>query len=272
MHSSDPTPHQITEDTFLIPDHLGESNGSLVVQLNSMVICGEQPVVVDTGAPVNRARFLDQLFGLVDPATVRWVFLSHEDIDHSGNLESVLEACPQATLATSWFAMVRLAAGGMSIPAARWRRVGDGDVIDIGDRALVVQRPPLYDSPTTYGVFDTESEVFWAADCFASGFGRPAVEAAEIPFEEWRRGFIEFHQWQSPWLEGFEVRWWNRIIDRFAARHLSAIASCHGPIVRGDQIATAIELLRELPELPIGQRLEQSTLDDLLAIVKSLAI
>jgi len=262
------TPHQIAADTFLVPDQLGDG-ARCVVQLNSMVIRGQQPVVVDTGAPINRARFLANVFGLVEPADVRWVFVSHDDVDHAGNVEALMHACPNATLATSWLTMVRLTTAGCGLSPRRWLRVEDGDVIDVGDRALVVQRPPLYDAPTTYGLFDTETEVFWAADCFGSGLPEQTVEADGVPRGVWEDGFIRFQQWHSPWLEGFDVRWWQRQVDRFAARRLQAIASAHGPVVRSERIARAIELLRELPAYPTGAPLEQSTLEDILSGVGS---
>ena len=40
----------------------------------------------------------EQVFGLVDPEDVRWVFLSHDDGDHTGALHDVLDLCPNATL------------------------------------------------------------------------------------------------------------------------------------------------------------------------------
>jgi len=165
--------------------------------------------------------------------------------------------------------MVRLAAAGCALAPQRWHRVGDGDVIDVGDRALVVQRPPLYDSPTTYGLFDTATEVYWAADCFGSGLHEPAVEADDIPEQAWQDGFIRFQQWHSPWLEGFDVGWWQREVDRFAARRLQAVVSCHGPVVRETRIKRAIELLRELPAFPVGAPLEQSSLEDILAAART---
>lgn len=269
MPSNRSTPQLIVDDTFLIPDDLGAGSPPAVIQLNSMLIRGRQPVVVDTGAPINRERYLEQLFGLVEPEDVRWVFVSHDDIDHTGNLQAVVDACGRATLVTSWLAMVRLTAGGLSLDPDRWRRVGDGDVIDVGDRALVVQRPPLYDSPTTYGLLDTATDVYWAADCFAAVLPTRVLEAADVPADQWRRGFVDFQQWHSPWLTGLEARWWNGTVDRFAARPLRAIASAHGPILRGEQIGMATDLLRELPELPIGSALDDTTLDGLLAALRS---
>ena len=36
---------------------------------------------------------------------MRWIFLSHDDVDHVGNLAVLLELCPRATVLTSWWAM-----------------------------------------------------------------------------------------------------------------------------------------------------------------------
>jgi hypothetical protein len=40
---------------------------------------------------------MDDVFGLIDPADVHCVFLSHDDVDHTGNLAQVMEHCPNAT-------------------------------------------------------------------------------------------------------------------------------------------------------------------------------
>jgi glyoxylase-like metal-dependent hydrolase (beta-lactamase superfamily II) len=47
--------------------------------------------VVATGAPLFRERWLESVGSVVDPADVRWVFLSHDDGDHIGNLASILD-------------------------------------------------------------------------------------------------------------------------------------------------------------------------------------
>jgi flavorubredoxin len=271
MPSDGPIPHPIADETFLVPDRLGMDDPQFTLQLNSMVIRGEQPVLVDTGAPVHADRYLEQVFGLVDPADVRWVFLSHEDVDHAGNLGVVMAACPGATLATNPLTLVQLAASGLRLAPDRILPVGDGDFIDIGDRLLVVHRPPLYDSSSTHGLFDTLTEVFWGSDCFSASLPGTALEAADVPGDEWSQGFVEFHQWNSPWLEGLEGRWWNGVVDRLASRRPQVIASAHGPTIRDDRVGPAIDLLRELPQLPLQRRPEQAVLERLLLLAQSSA-
>ena len=81
-------PVQIAPETFVIQGHV-EVGGAGVMHVNSMLIRGAEPTVVDTGVPVDEDRFLRDLFALVDPGDVRWLFLSHDDIDHAGNAAAI---------------------------------------------------------------------------------------------------------------------------------------------------------------------------------------
>src|SRR5580692_2031420 len=91
-------PTQIAADTYVIHQVQPALGQPLFVYLNSMVILGDEPIIVDTGTPANRTQWLSDAFSLVDPQDVRWVFLSHDDVDHSGNLDEVMTACPNAKL------------------------------------------------------------------------------------------------------------------------------------------------------------------------------
>jgi len=258
-------PLRVADDTFVISDHQGEGTDPVVVHLNSMLIRGAQPVVVDTGVPSNRSDYLNDLFNLVEPADVRWVFLSHDDIDHYGNLDAVMAACPNATLITNWFAAQRLPFGELGIAPNRWRWLADDEPLDIGDRTVVAIRPPLYDAPTTRGLLDTRTRTYWAADCFAAPVPAPTYDMAELDIELWSEGFVQFQQWNSPWVESLDIARWHRTIDAFEAHGVRAIASCHGPAIHEPRIGTAIELLRRLPELPPTPQPGQELLDLIIA-------
>ena len=77
-------PTKIAPDTYVI-NQVQEALGQpLFVQINSMVILGKEPIIVDTGTPANRKQWLSDVFSLVEPTDVRWIFLSHDDVDHTG--------------------------------------------------------------------------------------------------------------------------------------------------------------------------------------------
>jgi len=107
------TPQLIAEETFLIPN-LAPAEPGAYVPVSSLLIRGEEPVIVDTSAPIFRERWKEAVFSLVDPADVKWIFLSHDDGDHTGALHEVLVACPSATLVSSFFAALTTA------PPTKW--------------------------------------------------------------------------------------------------------------------------------------------------------
>src|SRR3954453_14846629 len=95
-------PTLIAPDTYVIHQVQVALGEPLYVYLNSMVILGKEPMIVDTGTPGNRQQWMEDVFSLVEPEDVRWVFLSHDDVDHSGNLEQVMDRCPNAKLVCNW--------------------------------------------------------------------------------------------------------------------------------------------------------------------------
>ncbi len=101
------TPQRIGPDTWLIPNLAPAGPGEFLF-VNSLVILGDEPVVVDTGAPLHEERWYDALSSLVDPADVKWIFLSHDDGDHTGGLRAMLDAAPDATVVTNFFSFERL--------------------------------------------------------------------------------------------------------------------------------------------------------------------
>src|SRR4029450_945260 len=131
---------QVTPDTYVIRQLFGEGMGPVAHYVNSAVITGAEPVIVDCGPAITREGWLERAFEIVDPADVRWVYLSHDDIDHVGNLFTVLDRCPQATVVTTMFSIQRMAGDGL-VPLDRVLLVNDGESLLAGDRELVAGRP-----------------------------------------------------------------------------------------------------------------------------------
>lgn len=257
-------PQKIAPDTYVIRQLQGEGTAPLAVYINSMVILGKEPVIVDVGTEANRRQWLDDVFSLIEPDAVRWVFISHDDHDHTGNLKEVLALCPNATLVSSWFQVERLACS-FNLPLHRMRWVDDGGSFDAGDRVLAAVRPPAYDSPTTRGLFDPRTGVYWASDCFAVPVPGPADDIAELEPESWRQGLKMFQQALMPWLPLVDAVRYNAAIAKLNELDIRVIASGHSPVVRGDYVEKAIDLLYELPSAPPLELPGQAELEAMLA-------
>ncbi len=260
-------PIKVAEDTYMIRYLNGEGTPApFYAYVNSLVILGREPVIVDTSAEAVRDQWMDQVFSLVDPKDVRWVFISHDDHDHTGNLTEVLAMCPNATLISNWFQVERLSSA-MNLPLNRMRWVDDGETFDAGDRVLAAIRPPVYDSPTTRGLYDTKTGVYWAGDAFATPVFSAIENVAELPAEFYPQGFHMFQSAVAPWHTMVDQAKFNKAVDRVAELDLSAIVGAHGPVTSGTGIAKAIDLMRQLPSQDGVKLPGQEMLDQILASI-----
>lgn len=260
-------PMEIAPDTWVIQAIHGEGVSPQAVHMNSMVIRGAEPTVVDTGAPVHREQYLEDLFSLVEPEDVRWVFVSHDDVDHYGNAAAVMDACPHATLVATWFLCERLAIDGFPVPPTRWRWIADGESFEAGDRTLYAIRPPLYDSPTTRGLFDGRTGVYWASDCFATPVARSTAFVSELEPADWAAGFQAFQAWNSPWAAMLEADAFAVACRSIEQLRPTVIATCHGPTIEASHVPRAFDLLRAVPDEPVPPQPGQPVLDEIVASI-----
>ena len=258
-------PTQVAKDTFVVHQVQPALGEPLFVYLNSMVILGKEPVIVDTGTPANRAQWLEDVFALVEPTDVRWIFLSHDDVDHSGNLDQAMEACPNAQLVCNW-AMIERHSNCFNFPLDRCRWVMDGESLDVGDRTLQALRPPVYDSPTTRGLFDPTTGVYWAVDTFATPLPDPKMGIADLEAEFWDFGMALFALGAvSPWLSMLDPEKYGRYVDNVQNLDITTITACHTPVIEGPYIERAFNRIRQLPTIDPPPLPDQSVLDLIIA-------
>jgi flavorubredoxin len=258
------TPQQIARDTFLIPN-LTAQGPDAYLYVNSIVIRGAEPVVVDTGAPVHREQWLEKVFSVVDPADVRWIFLSHDDGDHTGGLHDILEAAPNARLVTNFFSYERLALDAPPLPLERMLWVEPGESFDAGDRRLHLFRPPIFDGPTTRGLYDDRTGVMWAVDSFAAFTSGAVYDVDDIPAAMYSETFPLLNSMVSPWHEWIDPVRYDAHVDTVEALKPLTIASAHGPVLTGTAIHDAFDRVRGLAGQPRIVGPGQSLLDELLA-------
>jgi flavorubredoxin len=260
-------PTRIAPETFLVHDHQGEGTEPVSVALNTMVIRGREPVVVDTGMMENREQYLADVFSLVDPEDIRWVFISHDDVDHTGNLNALMDAAPNATLVIDWFMQERMGAS-LDVPAIRWRWVQDGDALDVGDRRLHIVRPPVFDSGTTRGLFDPTTGVYWGSDAFASPMPTPVRDVSELDLVPWLEGIHTFSRYISPWLDLVDEGKFQRTVDRIESLRPTVLAGCHSPMIGPGHVADAIAATRIAPWATVPPQPDQSVLDAIRSVLE----
>ena len=258
-------PFRIAPETFVIPN-LAPGGDGVYVPVNAMLIRGAEPVIVDTGAPVHRELWLEKVFSLVEPEDVRWIFLSHDDGDHTGGLLDALDRCPNATLVGNFFLVERLALE-MDLPLHRIRALDHGESFEAGDRTLRLFRPPIFDGPTTRGLYDASTATMWIVDSFASMVTGPEGlhDAADVPVDLYDETFRAFNSLISPWHQWLDPVAYRRHVDEVEAMGVLTVASAHGGVHTGGAIHAAFDRVRALAGEPITPDPGQPALDELLA-------
>ena len=226
--------HRPAPDVTALSDVV-EIPGLGFLPINAYVLHAAEPVLVDTGVPASRAAFLDALWSVVDPADLRWVYLTHPDRDHTGSLGAVLTAAPQARLVTTF---VGFGIASMEFPMSPERAyfLNPGQSLDVGDRRLTAFRPPVYDSPATTGIHDSSTGTCFTSDCFGAPLGSAedflAADVAELPADSVTAAQRLWVTVDSPWVSGVDPARFAGSLAPLRAMDPEVVLSTHLPPAR----------------------------------------
>jgi flavorubredoxin len=262
-HAPRHEPVRIAPETYAIQHLHGGDDARPGLYVNSLVIRGREPVVVDTGAAAGSGRWLEDVWALVDPADVRWIVVTQDDAGHVGSLRALLERCSRATLVASWFVMERLSARE-DLPPARARWLAEGEALDVGDRRLESVRPPVYHGPATRGFFDAHTGVYWSSDAFGMPVGEHVEDARALPAETRRAQLEAFGLMLAPWARDVGPRYWASSVARVSRLDPQVIAGVHGPAFRGGAVAHALDVYANLQSAAGPRAAELDALDEVV--------
>jgi metallo-beta-lactamase superfamily protein len=258
--------HRISPDITVLSDH-AEVPGIGFLPVNTFVLHAEQPVVVDTGLSNPGKDYLAALDEVIDPADVRWIWLTHPDRDHTGGLWSLMDAAPRARLITT-FGGVGIMSCEWDVPLHRVQLLNPGEQLDIGDRMLTAHRPPLFDSPVTVGFQESRGGAFFASDCFGGPMNSAELASGpdlrDVPDDDRRAAQLLWATVDSPWVSLVDRAAYGHAVDEVRKLEPAAILSTHLPpaINMNDELFDA---LLEAPNAPAFSLPDQAALEALLA-------
>jgi glyoxylase-like metal-dependent hydrolase (beta-lactamase superfamily II) len=223
--------------------------GAGCLPVNAFVIQSEQPVVIDTGLSLPDRNFLEALGSVMDPADVRWIWLTHPDRDHTGGIFDLLEAAPQAKVVTTFIGMGIMSVA-QPLPMDRVFLLNPGQTLDVGDRKLTAFRPPLFDNPATVGFYDDRARALFSSDCFGSPM--PDAESAgcndvrDVPADQVRAGQLLWATIDSPWVHTVDPEKFLATVQPLRAMEPEIVLSSHLPPAPGG-VGTFFDMLTEAP-------------------------
>ncbi|MEU8527781.1 MULTISPECIES: MBL fold metallo-hydrolase [Streptomyces] len=258
--------HKVGSDTTVLADSL-DIPGIGHIPVNAYVLTASEPVVVDTGLSLADRDFVATLGSVMDPADVRWIWLTHPDRDHTGGIFELLDAAPEARVVTTF-----LGAGIMTterpLPMDRVYFLNPGQSLDVGDRMLRAFKPPLFDNPATVGFYDDRTRICFSSDCF--GGPMPTAELAEsghandLKPEDLRAAQLLWATVDSPWVHIVDPAKYRATIQPLLAMNPEIVLSTHlPPAVR--MTSLMIDTITMAPDADPFVGPDQAALEQMLA-------
>jgi flavorubredoxin len=217
-----------------------------LIPVNAFVIKGTEPILVDTGAMIESDEFMTALQSVIDPADLKWMWLTHTDFDHIGCLHRLLDANPGLRLITTFMGV-----GIMSLiaplPMDRLNFLNPGERMTVGDRTLRAFKPPVFDNPSTTGFLEESSGVLFSSDCFGALLADVPENAADLTDEQLREGQVFWATVDSPWLHKVDQGRFATELDGIRALAPEMILSSHLPAAGKDQTDRLLASLAAAP-------------------------
>jgi len=239
-------PYQAAPDVHVLATNL-PIPGVGVLPVNAYVLLAEEPVLVDTGIGVDGHDFIDALTSIIDPAALRWVWLTHDDADHTGSIQRVLEAAPQARLVTNAFSALRMATW-WPVPFDRVHAIRAGDRLSVGDRTLRAVPPPLFDNPLSIGLLDEATGSLFSVDSFGALLPEAAQDTAQVPDDALAGGMRAWATADSPWAHIVDREQFGQVLDGVRRLQPTRIFSSHLPAANGASLERFLQVLESVPD------------------------
>src|SRR5262245_49683114 len=238
-------PYDVDADITVLPTHLDIPGvGTLLV--NSFVLKSEQPVLIDTGLGLDSDSFMEALRSILGPDDLRWIWLTHDDADHTGSLPPLMQAAPQARLATHPLGALRMSTW-FPLALDRVYAISPGTEIDAGDRTLRAVMPPTFDNPTSTALHDNSTSTLFCVDAFGAILPRAVTNLDDITDDQLIGGMTAWTTFDSPWTHITDRSRFGQVLDGIRTLAPQRILSAHLPPALG-RLDQLLKIVSSVPD------------------------
>jgi len=255
---------EVLTSNFPIPGHG-------FVPINAFVIKDSEPILVDTGTMVESQDFMRELRSVIDPADLRWIWLTHTDFDHTGSLQKLLAENPRIRVVTTFLGVGIMSLTSSPLPMDRVNFVNPGEKVTLGGRTLTAVKPPAYDNPSTTGFYDEKSGTLFSSDCFGALLSDVPQSAAELSEKDLREGQIAWATVDAPWLHKVDRGAFARELDSIREMAPKMVLSSHLPAAPGRMIDRLLRSLASAPDARPFVGMDQAALEQMLKQMTAVA-
>lgn len=197
--------------------------------------------LIDTGHAKDRPQIEASIRAVVGDG-LTYIFPTHEEYPHAGNLGALLTAFPKAT------AVGEVRNLHLYHPEhardGRFRQLRTGETLSLGDRALSVLPALIHDLPATAWAYDDKDGLLFVSDAF--GFSHYATDQCalltrEMPFRptlEDTRMVLDLALYWARFADNYPlVEDFRRLLTRYPT---TMICPAHGNVVTEVEQLTAL--------------------------------
>lgn len=203
---------------------------------NSYFINADRKVLIDTVKEEFFDTYLEKLKSVTDPAQIEYIICTHTEPDHSGSLKHLLQLAPDAVVVGSGQAINYLTE--MTGVPFKWKKVKDGDTLDLGNMTIKIIGAPNLHWPDTIYAWLEEEKILFTCDSFGAHY------ANEKMFDDLMDDYSEsFNYYFDVILKPYS-KFMLKAIQKIEDLDIGCICPGHGPILRSTW-KQAVERSRE---------------------------
>ena len=226
----------IKDDLYQIGEHVQNEYGFEAI-LTYVLLNDGNPILIDCGSHLHRDSVMQQLDELLGDAIPEYLFLTHSELPHAGNIAAVAEKWPGIKVIVSNVMLPYIEILPV-LPLAQITQVVPGTKIEFPTRTIEFVDALLKDQPGSHWIHDARTGTLFTGD----GFGYFNDEAAigvlggisaettisQTAFEQYHKIAFRFLRWIQPDRLAIDLR------KMFAKRNVQVIAPIHGNAICGN--------------------------------------
>lgn len=225
----------IKDDLYQIGEHVHNEYGFEAILTYVMLNEGD-PILIDCGSHIHRGSVMTQLDQLLDGATPEYLFLTHSELPHAGNIAAVADKWPDIKVIVSNVMLPYIEVLPV-LPLEQITQVIPGTKFEFPTRTIEFVDALLKDQPGSHWIHDPRTGTLFTGDGFGYFNNEKAINqlvetaadgVSQSAFEQYHKIAFRFLRWIRPERLAVDLR------KMFAKRHVEVIAPIHGNAIRGD--------------------------------------
>ena len=225
----------VAADLYQIGQEVAGAYGREAVQVYLLLNEG-RPILIDCGSHLHREPMMAELETVLEGAVPEYVFLTHSELPHAGNITAVVKKWPAIKVIVSNIMLPYIEVLPV-LPLAQLIQATPGTTLSFPGRTLTFIDALLKDQPGSQWIYDSHTQALFTGDGFGY-YHAPAQSGKfsdELPsgieqsqFEAYHQTTFRFLRWVQPERLNADLR------KLFRKRTVSIIAPIHGSAIRHD--------------------------------------